>query len=175
MTDDAPEAPEITDEQAEAILADAAHEDDDSQSDDDEQSDTKSLQAELDRWKTHARKQETRAKQNADAAKRLQQIEDEKKTNEQRLSEQLQNLQSELDGYKTREIAQKAAADAGLPGNMAKFITAADPDDAAAQAKELAKHVKAAQPAANLRQGARAEQPKRPSVDEWIRQQAGRA
>lgn len=72
-------------------------------------------------WKAEARKWETRAKENTEAAKRLAELEEASKTEEQKRAEQLAELQAKVTQYETREqlAAWKAevAEATGVPAN----------------------------------------------------------
>lgn len=61
-------------------------------------------------WKQKAREQEGRAKSNADAAKRLQEIEDAQKSAEQRAAEAAARAQSDLQQARVEAARYKAAA-----------------------------------------------------------------
>lgn len=64
----------------------------------------------VDYWKQKSRENETRAKANADAAKRLQEIEDKQKTAEQRVAEQAAQAQRDLELARSETLRYKAAA-----------------------------------------------------------------
>jgi len=119
----------------------------------------------------HARTWETRAKANADAAKKLADLEESQKTEQQKLADRLTAAEQELSGYRVREVRAKAARDAGLDADMGQFLTENEPETALAQAKLLAKKLQPAK--ADLKQGARpaAQQPESPSA--WLRRAAG--
>lgn len=174
---------------AEQMLSDALQNNQGDESDAQEQDPAKALQAEVDKWRSLARKHENAsktnaaaAKANADAAKKLAALEDSQKSEQQKLTDRLSAAEVELAQYRTREVRMNAAVAAGLPGEMAKFITEVEPDAALEQAQELAKHLKAAAPTpvepkpADLRQGARGAAAK-PAGDPnaWLRNLAGRA
>jgi hypothetical protein len=140
--------------------------------------DEKDWKAEAEKWRALARKHEGNAKTNASAAQELATIKDAQKTAEQRLNDQLAAAQVQLAEYRTRETRTNAALAAGLPPEMAEYITEAEPDSALEQAKRLAEHLKPAaqKPAADLRQGVRgapAQQANDPNA--WLRRMAGRA
>lgn len=100
--------------------------------------------------------------------------EDAKKTELEKLNDQLTSAQVELQGFKVDKIRREAADQAGLPAKYAKYITAADETEALEQAKELAAEFKAPEPKqADFRQGSR--QPAKPAMtrDELIRGMAG--
>jgi hypothetical protein len=136
--------------------------------------------ADAEKWKALARKHETAAKLNASAAKELDTIRDAQKTAEQRLNDQLAAAQVELAQHRTREVRTSAALQAGLPADMAEYLTEVDPDAVLEQAKRLAERLKPAEPgrapAPDARQGAvggPARQGDDPNA--WIRRLAGRA
>lgn len=138
------------------------------------------FQAEAEKWKALARKHEATAKQNAAAAKELDTIRDAQKTAEQRLNDQLAAAQVELAQHRTREVRTSAAIQAGLPADMAEYLTEVEPEAALEQAKRLAERLKPADPAParipDARQGAvgaPARQGEDPNA--WIRRLAGRA
>ncbi|GAA0632210.1 hypothetical protein GCM10010174_61530 [Kutzneria viridogrisea] len=134
--------------------------------------------AEAEKWKTLSRRHEATAKANAAAAQELASIKEQQKTAEQKLNDRLAAVQVELATYKTRETRTNAVVAAGLPPEMAEYLTEVEPDSALEQAKRLAKHLKASEPKppADLRQGARGAQVQ--AADDpnaWIRRMAGRA
>lgn len=105
-------------------------------------------------------------------AKKLKELEDKDKSETQRLSDQLAEMQKQIAGYESRELRVKAATAAGLPAEMAEFITASDPEEAKAQAKKLLEWRKAAP--ADLRQGPRQTPAPQMTGDQAIRRMAGR-
>lgn len=64
----------------------------------------------VDYWKQRARQNEAQAKANADAAKRLQDIEDAQKSTEQKAAEQAAKVQRDLQEAKAETARYKAAA-----------------------------------------------------------------
>lgn len=119
----------------------------------------------------HARTWEKRAKENADAAKKLADIEEASKTEAQKLQDRLAATEKELTEHRVRDIRARAAREAGLDADMAEFLTASDAESALTQAKALAKRIQPAKP--DLRQGARqAAQPKE-DTNAWLRRAAG--
>lgn len=107
------------------------------------------------------------------AARRLKELEDKDKSETERLTGQLAELQTKVVEYEVREVRAAAAAAVGLPATMAQFITATDLDEAKAQAKALVDFGKAGQ-SADFKQGARPNTAKQPTGDEFIRGMAGR-
>jgi len=136
--------------------------------------------ADAEKWRALARKHEAAAKQNAAAARELDQIRDAQKTAEQKLNDQLAAAQVELAQHRTREVRTSAAIQAGLPADMAEYLTEVEPEAALEQAKRLAERLKPGStgPARvpDARQGA-VGAPARQGDDPnaWIRRLAGRA
>ena len=96
------------------------------------------------------------------------------------LAEQKAELEIQISELTVANVRRDAAEAAGLAPKFVKFITAAEPDEALAQAKELAKELKPpADTAANgrpadLRQGSRGStKPTSESRDDLVRRMAG--
>lgn len=163
---------EVEDREAQELLDAAAREADD---DDDAALDDKGkhLLAKYRREAANLRKQ---LKALEPTAKRLKEIEDRDKTEAQKLTDQIAELQRQVDDAKVREVRAAAAAEAGLPAHMAAFITADDPDDAKTQAKALMAWGKGSTGGGtpDLRQGARQTPAQKVTADDLIRQMAGR-
>jgi hypothetical protein len=119
----------------------------------------------------HARTWEKRAKENGDAAKRLTEIEESQKTEQQKLTDRLTAAEQELAGHRIREIRAQAARDAGLDADMAQFLTESEPDAALAQAKVLAKKLQPGKP--DLRQGPRTTAKAPEDMNTWLRRATG--
>lgn len=136
--------------------------------------------AEAEKWKSQSREQEKRAKANAEAAKKLQEIEDSKKSETQKLNDALAEREVELQQLKLEKVRRDAAVTAGLPMELIDSITAVDPEEATAQAKRLVSFLKPGGPAANngqttnFAQGTRPATQQKASADDWIRQASGR-
>jgi hypothetical protein len=133
--------------------------------------DTTDWKAQTEKWRALARKHETAAKDNADAAKRLLEIEDSQKTEQQKLTDKLAAAEKELAGHRVLSIRAQAAREAGLDADMAQFLTESEPDSALAQAKVLAKRVQPAKP--DLRQGPRTTAKPADDMNAWLRRTAG--
>lgn len=69
----------------------------------------------VDFWKSKAREQEKRAKENADAAKRLADIEESQKTEEQKAAERIRVAEERAAELEWRANAAEAAAEARIP------------------------------------------------------------
>lgn len=92
---------------------------------------TPDLAAELDKWKALARKQEARAKENAEAAKKLAEIEDAEKTESQRLAEQLEQLKGENETLRISNLRSDVAASKGVPAALLTGSTKEELEEAA--------------------------------------------
>lgn len=124
------------------------------------------LQAQLNKWKSLARKHEAAVKELKPRADKAKELEDKDKTEAERLRDQLEEAKVALLGYQVGEIRRGAAEKAGLPPQFAQFITATEPEAAEAQALELIKLASVIaganqqqdaqqQPPGNFRQGTR--------------------
>lgn len=130
--------------------------------------------AEAEKWKSLARKHESTAKANAEAARRLQELEDAQKSETQKLNDALAEREVELQQLRVEKVRTQAGRDAGLAPDLWEFITASDPEEAAAQAKRLAARVATPEPgAADLRQGARRPAKAAPNPNDLLRSMAG--
>lgn len=109
-------------------------------------------------------------------ASEFDKLEDAKKSEVQKLNDQLTAAHVELQGYRVAEIRRNAAVDAGLDQRFAKYITAADETEAIEQAKELAEHFKQVeqQKRPDLKQGARQQTAQTLTRDELLRGMAAR-
>jgi hypothetical protein len=94
--------------------------------------------ADAEKWKGLARKHETTAKANVDKATRLDQIETEHAAALAKVTEERDKLSGEVTTLRAVEIRAAAAAAAGLPADLAAFITATTADEAKTQAETLA-------------------------------------
>lgn len=162
----APEGSSTTaaeDEAAQRALAaaqEAAGEQTDDDDDDDEKFDASIARKRIEKANREAqnlRKQIADLKPLADEAEKRRKGE---QSESQRLTEEKAALEVQLAELTTANVRRDAAEAANLPAKFVKFITAADPNEALAQAKELAKELKTAnEPArpgtANLGQGSR--------------------
>jgi hypothetical protein len=131
--------------------------------------------AELAKWKALARKHEARVKELSPAAARLKEIEDAQKTELEKAKDRETALQVELQRYRVAEIRRAAASAAGLDPELAEFITAADEEEAKAQAEKLAERFKvtATKQSADFKQGTRTTPPPARSRDDLLRAFAG--
>lgn len=100
-------------------------------------------------------------------------LQDGQKTEAQKLREQLDSQAVELQRLQVAEIRRGAASAAGLDPDLAEFITAADAEEAAEQAKKLAERLGSNKRPVDLRQGTRSNPPPQRSRDELLRGLAG--
>ena len=179
----------IDDNEAQQLLADALENDTDTESDaDDSAAQIQQLTADLNRWKTLARKHEGRAKENAQAAAKAKTVEQQIAELRDQLSDRDTKLQEEsekrLTANKKRALSQVYAelADAGLKKtDVREILEGYDPsvllkdgepnDDAITKlAKSLAKVAGRVQPDHDQgRKGGTAP----PNMNELIRRAAG--
>lgn len=95
-------------------------------------------------WKAEARKWESRAKENAEARKRLDQIEEKNKTELQRANERAEQAEREREAEKVASLRWRIAAKHGISDEDAEmFLTASDEDSLTRQAQRLSDRVKA--------------------------------
>jgi hypothetical protein len=89
------------------------------------------------KWKALARKHEAQAKANAAAAKRLKEIEDAGKTEEQRKSDKLAEAERRAAEAESRSLRYEIAAEKGLTIKMAKRLVGTTREEMEADADEL--------------------------------------
>jgi hypothetical protein len=95
------------------------------------------LRAQLDEWKANARKHEERAKQNADAAKRLAAIEDANKSETERLSGRVTEFEKRAIEAERALLQSKVGAAAGLPPALWDRLRGEDEAAMAEDAKSI--------------------------------------
>jgi len=89
-------------------------------------------------WKAEARKWETRAKENSDAATRLKEIEDAQKTEQQKLEERASKAETEKAETAARLARYEAAVKHKITDeNELKLLTGSTPDELEAQAAAI--------------------------------------
>lgn len=97
-----------------------------------------SLKAELDKWKSHARTWEDRAKSNQTAAEKLQEIEDSKKSELEKLTEERDALEADLAAARFDAMRKSIAAEYGITKEDTElFLTGDNSDVLTAQAEAL--------------------------------------
>lgn len=114
-------------------------------------------------------------------AGKFDELEEAKKTEAQRLNDQLAARETELQTYRVAEVRREAAERHGLPTKWARRITAATAEAADLEAEELAADLEALKPApaeslsANLQQGARPIAKTAMNPNDLLRNMAGHA
>jgi hypothetical protein len=91
----------------------------------------------VDFWKQKAREQETRAKSNADAARRLAEIEDAQKTEQQRLADRQAQIERERDEARAEGLRYKAAATHGIGEDYFDLLGSGDEETIAGRAERV--------------------------------------
>lgn len=132
-------------------------------------------------WKAEARKWETRAKQNAEAAKRLAALEEAQKTAEQKAAEARAAAERERDEARIELLRYKVALAKGLPADLAARLRGSTEEELSKDADELLKLVgkpaSSARPVPDLKSAALPAGEQQimsgKDVDAWIRRQAG--
>lgn len=93
-------------------------------------------------WKSEARKWEKRAKENADKAKKYDDIEDANKSELDKLKEEKSKLEQELNGIKSErelnELKQEVSKEIGVPVDLIKGATQEEMEEFAKAIKEYA-------------------------------------
>lgn len=173
----------LDDDAAQQALADAqAAAGDDTDDDDEEETfDEARARRKIEKANREAKALRDRIKALEPLAKEAEQRRKSEQTEAQRFAEEKAALEVELAELRTSNVRREAAEAAGLPQRFVKYISAAEPAEALAQAKELAKEFKAANGEAgngkpDFRQGARGPSNTGSTLtpDEAIRHMAGR-
>jgi hypothetical protein len=176
----APEAGDTTDEndtvEDNKTRAQEAEQDDQpsGEQETEQKDDPKKLKAQWEKANREAAGLRKRVKELEPLAQKAKVLEDAQKSELEKINDQLTAAQVELQGFRVAEIRRNAAAEVGLDPELAQFITAAEPDEAVAQAKTLADKFKPQeQKRADLKQGTRT--PAKPAItqDDFIRRLAG--
>lgn len=132
----------------------------------------------VDYWKQRSRENERKAKENADAAKRLADIEDKDKSEQQKLSEKVAAAEKRAAEAEASVLRRDIAATKGLPAGMADRLRGTTQDEIEEDADALLKTLKDAgggPKAVDLKQGDRGGDAGGNDVDAWIRKAAGRS
>lgn len=115
-------------------------------------------------WKGKARDQEKRAKDNADAAKRLSELENAQKSETQRLTEAADAAKSDADAARAEALRYRIASKHGISEDDAEtFLTGTDEESLTRQAERLSALAKdkdktPAGPRPDLSQGAKGDE-----------------
>ena len=92
----------------------------------------------VDFWKSKAREQEKRAKENAAAAKRLAEIEQSQKSEAEKTADRIKQLESEAESARREALRFKVASKYGIGDEDADlFLTASDEETLTKQAERL--------------------------------------
>jgi len=114
----------------------------------------------VEHWKAMAREQERRAKANAEAAKRLQEIEDRDLSELQKAQRAAEQATSRLAEIEQTTIRQRVALEKGVPAALVGRLMGATEDELAADADALLALIKApTSPRPDPGQGARPTSP----------------
>jgi isopropylmalate/homocitrate/citramalate synthase len=150
MSESAPEvASEAGDEQVEQTLAEAVAAPE--QEPQDQQKEAKpdtgkaetDWQAEVQKWKSLARKHEQKAKDNADAARQWAEFEDSQKSEQQKLMERLEAAERELGEERRGRARLMAAAAHNIPASLLDRIGGSTEEEIAESAQALAAEIDA--------------------------------
>ena len=129
-------------------------------------------------WKAKSREWEKRAKANADAARRLAEIEESQKSEAQRAQEALAAAQSEAEKAKSEALRWRVGVAAGLPADAIGRLQGATEEELAADAQQLASLLAPqrppGRPVEQLQTTASGPEPAPQDVDAWIRSHAHR-
>ena len=88
-------------------------------------------------WKAEARKWESRAKENKDAAAKLKELEDAQKTEQERLTDKLTETETRAKEAELRAARLEVATEKGLPKTSIKFLTGTTAEELSESADEL--------------------------------------
>lgn len=110
----------------------------------------------VDYWKQRSRENEKRAKANADAAKRLQALEESQQTEQEKQAKRLAQLEQESQTAKREAMRFRVAALKGVPADLIDRLRGDDEDELSVDADALLALVNAPKsPAPDLSQGSR--------------------
>lgn len=141
-------APEYGDEQAEQMLAEAAAQPDHDEPQEQAQAEPDTgdkaeadLKAEISKWKSMARKHETTAKQNAEAARKYAEFEESQKTEQQRLADRLAAAEQRATQAEIGRARLVAAAAHGIPSSLLDRIGGSSEEEINESAQALASEI----------------------------------
>lgn len=152
---------------------------------DDGNSELAAARAEAAKWKELSRKHEGTAKSNADAAKKLAEIEQGQLTESQKLQKQLEDASKAATAAELRAVRAELAVEFELPAKWAGRISGATAEEMRAAAEDLKKDLdelrgdqqqqsqNGRRTAADLRQGARQTTSTPETPDDALRRMAG--
>lgn len=93
--------------------------------------------AEVEKWKALARKHEARAKENAGAAQRLAEIEEQGKSESERLAERIASAERRAEDAERKALRYEVAAAKGVPSKLMRFLQGNTEEELTASADEL--------------------------------------
>lgn len=128
----------------------------------------------VDYWKTRSRQNEAKAKANADAAKKLAEIEDANKSEIQKANDKAAEAERKAAEAELKATRLEVAQDAGLTATQAKRLVGANREELEADAKQLVKDLGVQTGKPDLKQGQRGKQSESNDMDAFIRRSAGR-
>ena len=97
----------------------------------------KDIAAEAEKWKALARKHEAQAKANAEAARRLAELEDQGKSDAEKLSAKIAEAEKRAAAAEERALRLEVAAAKGLTPSQAKRLVGSSREDLEADADEI--------------------------------------
>lgn len=115
---------------------------------DSQETTTPDLASELEKWKSLARKNEQRAKENAAAAQKLAEFEDANKTELEKLTERAAAAEARAAQVELASVRNEIALEKGLTPSQAKRLVGSTRDELAADADELIADLKVSKPSA---------------------------
>lgn len=107
---------------------------------------TVDLNSELEKWKALARKNETRAKENAEAATKLAEIENANKTELEKLTERAATAEARAAQIELASIRTEIALEKGLTPSQAKRLVGGTREELAVDADDLLADLKVSKP-----------------------------
>lgn len=119
---------------------------------------TPDLAAELAKWKELSKKNEQRAKANADAAARLAEIEEAQKSAEQKAEEARLAAETRAQDAEVKAMRLEVALDKGIPGHLRGYVQGTTQEEIEASADKVLADFQAAKAptaAGSIDQGAR--------------------
>lgn len=132
----------------------------------------KDPQVEADKWKALARKHEQAAKANAGAAKKLADIENASKTEQQRLEERATAAERERDEQAAALLRMRVAVAKQLPADLVDRLRGSTEQELQADADQLLTLMSGARPRGDIDQGARTQSAAPSDMNDLIRRAA---
>lgn len=124
-------------------------------------------------WKRYARTWETRAKENQDKAKRLDELDDQSKTELEKATERAAQLEEKIPELERRALRAEIASEYGITGeDRDLYLTATDEETLRKQAEGLASRQR--QGEENPLQGRGGSGPNRQSAEAWAKTLLGK-